>query len=60
MAYAYVVTELFRLVMGIFKRIVSISLAETPLKRGVFVCENKSTSDIGVKYLYGNNYNLRS
>jgi hypothetical protein len=44
--------------MGIFKRIVSISLAETPLKWGVFVYENKSTAYIGVKYLYGNNYNL--
>ena len=58
MAYAYVGAGLFWVVMGIFKRIVSVSLAETPLKRGVFVCENKSTADIGVKYLYGNNYNL--
>ena len=57
MAYASVVTRLVWLVMGIFKRIVGISLAETPLKRGVFVCENKSTACIGVKYLYGNNYN---
>jgi hypothetical protein len=54
MAYAYVVAGLFWLAMGIFKRIVSVSLAETPLKRGVFVCENNLTAHIGVKYLYGN------
>jgi hypothetical protein len=54
MAYAYVVAGLFRLVMGIFKRLVSVSLAKTPLKRGVFVCENNLTAHIGVKYLYGN------
>jgi hypothetical protein len=30
MAYAYVVAGLFWLAMGIFKRLVSVSLAKTP------------------------------
>jgi len=35
-------------------QLIQYQFSQNTPKQGVFVCENKSTAHIGVKYLYGN------